>query len=306
MTNQSMTTWTDSWYATDPTGSCLRTNDYVSKETFESFECLYPTLAKTYFKFEYPTKSSDDLLKFMDNNTWVPFLAVGLYFLLIFAGQKYMENREALDWRKTLACWNLFLSVFSAVGFFRMAPHLVHNLYHYDFITNICGDGFKLVGFGPTSYYGLIFALSKFFELFDTFFIVIRKKKLMFLHWYHHITVLLMCWHTVVTHTPAGFIFSVVNYGVHMIMYFYYFLMAVRCKPAWFKPVVITVAQILQMVVGVYVCARAWKWAEVDGCHASSQNIKLTLGMYASYLYLFSAFFVQRYVSGVKPKAKTV
>ncbi|RHY06234.1 hypothetical protein DYB25_001996, partial [Aphanomyces astaci] len=32
-------------------------------------------------------------------------------------------------------------------------------------------------------------------ELFDTFFVVIRKKPLRFLHWYHHITVLLFCWH---------------------------------------------------------------------------------------------------------------
>jgi len=299
-------TWTDSWYAVDPTGSCLRANDYVSDETYEEFQCLYPTLGATYFAWEYPTKTADDILKFMGRSSWVPILTVALYFIGITAGQKYMENREPLDLRKALAFWNLFLSVFSAVGFFRMAPHLLHNLYHYDFVTNLCADGFKMVGYGPSAYYGLIFALSKFAELFDTFFIVARKKKLMFLHWYHHITVLLICWHTVVTHTPAGFIFSVVNYGVHMVMYFYYFLMAVKCKPAWFRPVVITVGQILQMVVGVYVCARAWKWAEMDGCHASSQNIKLTLLMYASYLYLFGAFFVQRYVQGFTAKVKKV
>jgi elongation of very long chain fatty acids protein 6 len=33
----------------------------------------------------------------------------------------------------------------------------------------------------------------------DTLFIVLRKKPLIFLHWYHHITVLLFCWHAFAT-----------------------------------------------------------------------------------------------------------
>lgn len=36
-------------------------------------------------------------------------------------------------------------------------------------------------------------------ELVDTLFIVLRKKPLIFLHWYHHITVLLFCWHAFAT-----------------------------------------------------------------------------------------------------------
>lgn len=52
-------------------------------------------------------------------------------------------------------------------------------------------------------------------ELVDTFFIVIHKKKLIFLHWYHHITVLLYCWHSYVTTSPPGIFFVVMNYGVH-------------------------------------------------------------------------------------------
>merc|ERR1712127_1141715 len=53
----------------------------------------------------------------------------------------------------------------------------------------------------PTTFYGgsfflwtILFVLSKFAELWDTFFIVVHKKPLIFLHWYHHITVLLYCW----------------------------------------------------------------------------------------------------------------
>jgi elongation of very long chain fatty acids protein 6 len=227
---------TSSWFPTDASGDdCLRTA-LVRDAPYEEFNCLYPTLGKTTLGWEYPTAWPADVLEFMQNNGWLPIVTVALYAVVIFWGQQYMADRPAWDWRKRLAAWNLFLAVFSGWGFFRMAPHLLHNLYHYDFKTNVCADPMSLLGFGPTSVWGLIFAWSKFFELFDTFFIVVRKKKLMFLHWYHHITVLLCCWHTITSSSPAGFIFSVVNFGVHMVMYFYYFLMAIRCKPKWFNP----------------------------------------------------------------------
>ena len=72
-------------------------------------------------------------------------------------------------------------------------------------------------------------------ELIDTYFILIHKKPLILLHWYHHISVLAYCWHSYVTKAPAGIVFCVMNYAVHAIMYFYYFLMAVKRKPKWFN-----------------------------------------------------------------------
>ena len=38
----------------------------------------------------------------------------------------------------------------------------------------------------------------------DTAFIVLRKRKLIFLHWYHHATVLLVCWYAGATKQSAG------------------------------------------------------------------------------------------------------
>ncbi|CAB9509525.1 of very long chain fatty acids protein 6 [Seminavis robusta] len=284
-----------SWYATLPSGACTMTAP-VRDAPYEDFGCLYPTFAKTFMNWEMPTENFPKILEFMENNSWLPIVTVTLYAIAIFWGQHYMADKPAWDWRKRLAAWNLFLAVFSGFAFMRLVPHLLHNLWHYDFQTNVCADPYTLGGFGPTPFWGTVFAWSKFAELIDTFFIVVRKKKLMFLHWYHHITVLLCCWHTMISGSPSAFIFCVVNYGVHTVMYFYYFLMAVRCKPKWMNPKIITVAQILQMVVGVGVCVGSYKYAGKNGCFADPLNIRGTLFMYASYLYLFCEFFFKRYL----------
>jgi len=71
---------------------------------------------------------------------------------------------------------------------------------------------------------------------------------------YHHVTVLLFCWFTYRCES-SGFTFIAMNYSVHAIMYTYYFLMNYKMVPKWFPPSIITVSQITQMIVGVYV---AW------------------------------------------------
>lgn len=145
-------------------------------------------------------------------------------------------------------------------------------------------------------------------ELFDTFFIVIHKKPLMFLHWYHHISVLLFTWHAYVNNSPTGAFFIAMNYGVHAMMYFYYFLMAVRMKPKWFNPIWITVAQISQMFVGVFLTILTTYILHVEereDCLMRKDINQSALVMYGSYLFLFCKFFVERYYLRGKKSEKT-
>lgn len=120
-------------------------------------------------------------------------------------------------------------------------------------------------------------------EFGDTAFIVLRKRPLLFLHWYHHVTVLVYTWHAykvpffyfikiqissqvkrrsfrdndqiliLKDHTASGRWFIWMNYTVHAFMYTYY---AMRAKgfnlPKW-SAMMITVLQILQMVGGVVI-----------------------------------------------------
>ena len=143
-------------------------------------------------------------------------------------------------------------------------------------------------------------------ELIDTFFILIHKKPLIFLHWYHHISVLAYCWHSYVTKAPAGIVFCVMNYAVHAIMYFYYFLMAVKCKPKWFNSMYITVSQISQMVVGVAVTILSFVMPHTYGssCKIKKENNVAAFIMYGSYLMLFVQFFFKRYSGKTEKKSK--
>jgi hypothetical protein len=92
----------------------------------------------------------------------VPIIAVALYGVFIVAGRKYFEKRPAWNWRTSMALWNLGLSLFSAVGFCRVLPQLVHGFYHYSVTENFCFDPESFYGSGATGLWVQLFVLSKF------------------------------------------------------------------------------------------------------------------------------------------------
>jgi elongation of very long chain fatty acids protein 6 len=274
--------------------SCIGTNS--AGVHYDEFSCLYPTLGKTYTEME---KFYDPIpiLNWMQERPIVPIASIVGYCIFCIVGRKVMANREAWKWRKFLAVWNFSLSLFSWIGALRTAPQLYHNLTTMSLRDNLCVDPQISYGSGSSGLWVQLFVLSKFPELVDTFFIVIHKKPLIFLHWYHHITVLLYCWHSYVTTSPSGLFFVVMNYSVHAIMYGYYFLMAIKMKPKWLNAMFITTAQISQMVVGVAVTIAAFYYYKKEGssCKIERENNIAAFVMYGSYLFLFMQFFIGRY-----------
>lgn len=268
---------------------------------------MYPnTLGKYYMNWE---KYYDPIpvLEWMRDHPIVPVTALVGYGLMIVFGRKAMQTKEAWKWRNILAAWNFCLSSFSFFGMARTAPQLMHNLVNLSFRDNMCMDPQITYGSGSSGLWVQLFVLSKLPELLDTFFIVIHKKPLIFLHWYHHITVLAYCWHSYATKSPFCLFFVVMNYSVHAIMYGYYFLMAMKMKPKWFNAMFITTAQISQMVVGVMVTLAAfyyYKYDEQDDCHIEYQNTVAAFLMYGSYLFLFAQFFIRRYFKVKTTKQK--
>jgi len=59
-------------------------------------------------------------------------------------------------------------------------------------------------------------------ELGDTAFIVLRKQPLQFLHWYHHITVMMYCFYSYPLYIASSRWYVAMNFFVHSAMYTYY------------------------------------------------------------------------------------
>lgn len=208
-----------------------------------------------------------------------------------------MKDRKAYDLRTFLALWNLALAVFSLVGALRTVPHLLLLLGDFGFEYTVCRAAFSSYGNGPAGFWVLLFIYSEYFELADTLLLVLRKRNVGFLHWYHHCSVLLFCWDAFMWEMPTGIYFATMNYSVHAIMYFYYFLAATCSRPPKWG-LLVAVLQLVQMAVGIAVTLshlHILVSGTVQHCDGHIPNLTAALGMYASYFILFAQFLFNRY-----------
>ncbi|CAD1475080.1 unnamed protein product, partial [Heterotrigona itama] len=138
------------------------------------------------------------------------FLYCTLYVILIFGGKYYMSNRPKFNLRRELAIWNAGLALFSITTMCRTMPAMFHLMRHHGLYYSICSSGFS--NQDPTfGYWGYLFALSKLVEFGDTFFIILRKQPLIFLHWYHHIVTFLYTWFSYVENAGYAKWFAFMN-----------------------------------------------------------------------------------------------
>jgi len=219
------------------------------------------------------------------------------YLVLIYLFKKYMDTREPFELRRPLIVWNGFLSIFSILGAYRLVPAFIQLWSRSTLRETICYAGF--FENGTIGLWTLLFILSKVPELIDTFFLIARKRPLMFLHWYHHATVLMYAFYIQRDRMAGGAYYSTMNYTVHAIMYTYYFLRACNVRVPKNVAMLITSLQILQMVVGVFVTMYLWTELGTD-CKIHRNNVLAATIMYSTYFFLFARFFVKAYITGGK------
>lgn len=224
-----------------------------------------------------------------------------IYVMMLFGSQKLMEKREKFQLKKALIAWNFVLAGFSILGAIRMLPEFLYVLQTKGFRHSYCRNDWVS---GITGGWSGLFVVSKLPELMDTFFIVARKQKLIFLHWYHHLTVLIYAVFSARDFPGSGRWFCTMNITVHAFMYTYYVFRALRFQiPKWVN-ILLTTMQILQMVIGVYINVSAYvlKW-QGEYCEISDENLNGSFVIYFTYLILFSNFFYRTYMMPTKSKA---
>ena len=220
-----------------------------------------------------------------------------LYLMVIFSIKFYMVKRDKYDLRTPLILWNLGLAVFSIVGIVRVLPEFTHVLAEKGWDYSVCNND---IYYGVSGQWGYWFTLSKIPELFDTIFIVLRKRPLIFLHYYHHASILMYAFYSCqqLASTPRWF--ATMNFFVHSIMYSYYTLKAMRINVPNQFSMVITALQILQMVIGLFISIYVFYRKQFETlarpCSTTTDNAKYSLLMYMSYFILFFHFFYRAYI----------
>ncbi|CAF1665369.1 unnamed protein product [Adineta ricciae] len=212
------------------------------------------------------------------NQWWSSSIVLAIvYIALVFYGQEWMKTRERFELRRPLILWNAFLALFSAFGMIRCVPEMLYNLNKEGLEYTVCNrDNI----YGITGFWITVFCWSKLPELIDTLFIVLRKQKLIFLHWFHHATVMIYAWYSYHNWTASGRWFVFMNYTVHAIMYSYYAFRAMKYRiPKWMQ-ISITICQLLQMAVGCFVNYQAYTYKQQGhACDVSYSNIGWSFAM---------------------------
>jgi len=151
-----------------------------------------------------------------------------------------------------------------------------------------------------------MFCTSKILELFDTVFIVLRKQKLIFLHWYHHLSVLWICLYSYVDGTSSSRIVALMNYSVHTIMYSYYTLKAMQIRVPRSVNMLITTLQISQMFIGLLLTITIFYLLH-NGfvCEVTLKQNTIGFLIYLSYFLLFIRFFYFTYFIPKKSEKKS-
>lgn len=236
-----------------------------------------------------------ELQRWQTNYWSLSVVASVMYLILLYLGKRYMKYREPCVLQKPLFLWNVGLAVFSILGTLSSAPNLLHLLYRKGFIVSSCRA--MLYDNSSLLLWSVLFALSKIVEFGDTFFLVVRKSPLQFLHWYHHITVLMYSWYGLGMRAANAHWFGSMNYAVHSLMYSYFAVRAAGWRVPMLISKAITFMQIAQMLMGLAVNLAVYAaFSSGQDCDVTYTYFYVGIFIYGSYTLLFTYFFYTKYV----------
>lgn len=236
------------------------------------------------------------------DNWWYSVAIAAVYVVLVFGGQAYMKTRERFTLQGPLILWNLLLAGFSIFGCIRIWQVCFELYWRHGVKGTICKT--EYFSSPVSNFWSMVFILSKLPELIDTAFIVLRKQKLIFLHWYHHITVMIYSWYSFRDRLAGVQWYVGMNFFVHALMYSYYACRALKIRIPRPIAMAITTLQLSQMFIGVWVQFYIYSVRKDVNCPTHYYNLRAASIMYGSYYVLFAHFFIKAYIFPSKPAAK--
>jgi len=150
-----------------------------------------------------------------------------------------------------------------------------------------------------------IFYLSKYYELFDTIIIILKKRPLIFLHVYHHIITMVLVYVMMDMECPVRWLPMVANCAVHVPMY-YYFGVSVLGVNVWWKKY-ITLMQISQFIADLVGNSIAFYYYYSGyNCASTPSSVLFGQAVILSFLVLFINFYRHTYNEKKSPNTSPV
>ncbi|KAM0793119.1 hypothetical protein ACM66B_000598 [Microbotryomycetes sp. NB124-2] len=236
--------------------------------------------------------------------------ALALYLVTVFGGQWLMQDRKPFQLKPLFMLHNAMLSFGSGLLLALMLEEIVPIVWKHGFFYGICHTAAwtsRMETFYIVNYF------FKYWELADTLFLVVKKKPLQFLHYFHHSATAALCYTQLNGGTSVSWVVITLNLFVHVLMYYYYFMTAAGYKIWWKK--YLTTLQIVQFIIDlfiVYFAAYSYFAAEympnlptMGSCAGSEGAAAFGCGLLTSYLLLFIQFYRKSY-GGPKKAAASV
>ncbi|NXS28160.1 ELOV6 protein, partial [Pomatostomus ruficeps] len=237
--------------------------------------------------------------KWMEENWQKSFIFSSIYLVLIFGIQHFMKERRPFNLRVPLTLWSFSLTLFSFIAACRVWKQMAFLLLTKGFKQSVCSRSFYVHPVSKLWMY--LFALSKLVELGDTLFIVLRKKKLIFVHWYHHLGTVILSWCGYKNMAIGMGWNAALNLSIHTITYAYYTVTATGIRVPSSIAMTITTSQIVQMMGYVIMnIAIILFWKDDKLCQVNWLLIFFSSVLYTTLLALFFNFFVKTYLSSTQ------
>lgn len=161
---------------------------------------------------------------------------------------------------------------------------------------------------GAMGFWTYLYYLSKFWELADTLVLALRRKPIIPLQLWHHgvMPFVTLSWFASPWLEGAWWC-VLVNSIIHSFMYFYY-LQSCRGVRVWWKQY-LTGLQIVQFCTGMGCClwygllkTQVVKVGQPEGCGSKFSGAIFSVGVNASFLFMFAAFYVKNYLTKKESK----
>ena len=211
-----------------------------------------------------------------------------LYLLMVYKLPQQLKNREPFNLKYPIFIWNSSIAIMSFYG----AKYTLMRDCSSEWSPN-------------TAFWVNIYIWSKIPEMIDTLLLILKKKKVIFLHVWHHFSVTIIMWHTG-SYNPndnLSIICMGLNYSVHTLMYGYYALSSINIKIPY--PQIITGIQIIQFLIGLSVPLWENNYPYCISNHSSPYRLKNRFYAFMiafSYLLLFGNYYISRYINKIKEK----